>query len=430
MLDALDQLGVVGTRVIGASKDDLIKTLRRPASRCSPSSHEAGDALAPGPRPGGQLPVPQGGRRGRQGRLRQRLDPGRDQPRDPDPRRGARPDPAIERPGPGPGAHRRAEVPAERRPDQQGLPEVLDDLDLLQEAEEGTAGSRRTRTTRSARSVNAVPDGAGAAGPPGPPGPARAAELQRRADQRPRRRRRTPARRCTEGPRHDSAASRSGSRRSSCSARSASSTSPRTYLGFVDRVLGRGSPCTPTLPDLRRPLRGQRGDLPRRQDRQGRRDGRRPATGVAARPGARGRHRAPAGLRRCSCTTSRRWGSSTSTSSRQTTRARTPATGDTIDGTADVAAGRRGRPAGRARPVRRLGRQGEPRRSPSASSGRCSTTPASRCSTSSTTAASSSTRPPPTRTRRSACSSNGLTVLRTQRDNGENIRSLLPRPAA
>ncbi len=50
--------------------------------------------------------------------------------------------------------------------------------------------------------------------------------------------------------------------------------------------------------------------------------------------------------------------------------------GDTLAGNADVAAGRRGRPAGRARPVRRLGRQGEPPGRGPRARARCSTTPA------------------------------------------------------
>ena len=44
-----------------------------------------------------------------------------------------------------------------------------------------------------------------------------------------------------------------------------------SYLGFVDRVLGRGITVHATLPDVGRPLRGQRGHLPRRRDRQGQR---------------------------------------------------------------------------------------------------------------------------------------------------------------
>nr|WP_221634124.1 MCE family protein [Nocardioides luti] len=47
MLKALDNLGVVGTRVIGASKDDLIKTLAELRPVLSKLS-DAGDSLAPG----------------------------------------------------------------------------------------------------------------------------------------------------------------------------------------------------------------------------------------------------------------------------------------------------------------------------------------------------------------------------------------------
>ncbi|MCW2792408.1 MAG: virulence factor Mce family protein [Nocardioides sp.] len=47
MLRSLDRLGVVGTRVIGASKDDLVKTLAELRPVLS-KLNEAGDALAPG----------------------------------------------------------------------------------------------------------------------------------------------------------------------------------------------------------------------------------------------------------------------------------------------------------------------------------------------------------------------------------------------
>jgi phospholipid/cholesterol/gamma-HCH transport system substrate-binding protein len=47
MLESLDQLGVVGTRVINASKDDLLAVLEDLAPVVS-RLHEAGDALAPG----------------------------------------------------------------------------------------------------------------------------------------------------------------------------------------------------------------------------------------------------------------------------------------------------------------------------------------------------------------------------------------------
>ena len=66
--------------------------------------------------------------------------------------------------------------------------------------------------------------------------------------------------------------------------------------------------------------------------------------------------------------------------------------GDTLARRRGVAAGRRGRPAGRARPVRRARSTRRTSRPWSASSARCSTTPASRCSGCSTTAARSSTR--------------------------------------
>ena len=47
MLSALDRLGVVGTRVIGASKDDLLKSLAHLKPVLS-KLRAAGDKLAPG----------------------------------------------------------------------------------------------------------------------------------------------------------------------------------------------------------------------------------------------------------------------------------------------------------------------------------------------------------------------------------------------
>ena len=70
----------------------------------------------------------------------------------------------------------------------------------------------------------------------------------------------------------------------------------------------------------------------------------------------------------------------------------------------EVDARRRGRPAGRARPVRRARSTRATSRPSWRSSARCSTTPARRCSGCSTTAASSSVRRPPTPTRPSRCS--------------------------
>ncbi|WP_278256009.1 hypothetical protein [Nocardioides convexus] len=76
---------------------------------------------------------------------------------------------------------------------------------------------------------------------------------------------------------------------------------------------------------LRRRLRGQRGDLPRGQDRQGHQDDRdRAGRGPHPRPAAR--HEGCRSTRRWRCTTCRRWGSSTSTSSRRARTAPTPPT--------------------------------------------------------------------------------------------------------
>ena len=81
MLSALDRLGVVGTRVISASKDDLLKSLAHLEPVLS-QLRAAGDKLAPGLNLHHQLPVPQGGLRDRPRRLRQHLDPRGHQPRE------------------------------------------------------------------------------------------------------------------------------------------------------------------------------------------------------------------------------------------------------------------------------------------------------------------------------------------------------------
>ena len=183
MLGALDRLGKVGTRVIGASKDDLIATLAN-LEPVLAKLHETGDKLAPGPRHDGQLPLPEGGRERRQGRLRQRLDPGRHQPRDlPPGRPGPRqPDPDPD-PRPGRGADRGPEVPGVRRPHQQGLPEGLRRRRPVQEAQEGLQEEEE-------RGQPGLPGHQPAAGPrrrqppAGAAGAARPGAVQRRADQR------------------------------------------------------------------------------------------------------------------------------------------------------------------------------------------------------------------------------------------------------
>ncbi len=113
MLGALRRLGNVGARVIGASKEDLIDDAGAPAA----GPHQAQRCREePGSRAGhdDQLPVPPGGRERGEGRLRQRLDPGRHQPRDLPARRGGggggRTDPAA---GPRAGAGRGREVSRE-----------------------------------------------------------------------------------------------------------------------------------------------------------------------------------------------------------------------------------------------------------------------------------------------------------------------------
>ena len=82
MLSALDRLGEVGTRVINASKDDLLESLDDLEPILSAAARRRRQARAR-PQPAGQLPVPEGGQRDRPGRLRRHLDPRRHQPREP-----------------------------------------------------------------------------------------------------------------------------------------------------------------------------------------------------------------------------------------------------------------------------------------------------------------------------------------------------------
>ena len=120
MLSALDRLGVVGTRVIGASKDNLLKSLAHLKPVLSQAARRRRQA-GPGAQPDHQLPVPQGGLRDRPRRLRQHLDPGRHQPGELPARRHhasrtsrSRTSRCPDLPPAGAGAQRRPEVPAER----------------------------------------------------------------------------------------------------------------------------------------------------------------------------------------------------------------------------------------------------------------------------------------------------------------------------
>ena len=88
-----------------------------------------------------------------------------------------------------------------------------------------------------------------------------------------------------------------------------------------------------------------------------------------------------------------------------------------------LAARRRGRPAGRAELVRRARSTRRTSRSWSASSGRCSTTPASRCSSCSTTARTFIDEASAHTAETRALLDDGLTVLQTQEGEGENIRA-------
>ena len=74
MLRQLDKLGEVGTRVLNASTDNIVASLRHLQPTLTKLG-DAGDSLADRPVDAGQLPVPQGGRQHRPRRLRQRAVP-------------------------------------------------------------------------------------------------------------------------------------------------------------------------------------------------------------------------------------------------------------------------------------------------------------------------------------------------------------------
>ena len=200
-----------------------------------------------------------------------------------------------------------------------------------------------------------------------------------------------------------------------------------TYLGLVDRVLGRGITVHATLPTSGGLFEGSevtyRGvKVGKVSKMQADRGGRHP------RPRPRGRHPAARRTRRCTCTTSRRSASSTSTSSRPTTRARTPSPAARCTATPTRSRSTRATcwsssTSSSTRSTRTTSRPS------STSSAPCSTTPASRCSGCSTTAARSSARRPTTPTRRSALLDQGKRVLTTQQGESENIRSSRSRPA-
>ena len=66
MLRQLDKLGVVGTRVLNASNDDIVASLKHLQPTLTKLA-DAGDSLPERPLDDGQLPVPQGGGHHRQG---------------------------------------------------------------------------------------------------------------------------------------------------------------------------------------------------------------------------------------------------------------------------------------------------------------------------------------------------------------------------
>ena len=107
-----------------------------------------------------------------------------------------------------------------------------------------------------------------------------------------------------------------------------------SYLGLVDRVLGRGITVHATLPTSGGLFEGSEVTYRGVQDRQGLQDAGDRRTASPSTSPSRTAPSCPQ-TRRCTSTTCRRWGSSTSTSSRPTTRGPTPSPATPCTGTAD-----------------------------------------------------------------------------------------------
>ena len=341
MLRALDRLGVVGTRVINATKDDLLADLRH----LQPVLHEIATPTRRSPR-----------RSGCSSASRSRSSP-------------------------------TTSCTATTRTPRSSSASTSTTCTRTSSAGRTTAGTPRCPTSRGCpRSADlpGVPDVPDVPGGPDLPDLPDLPGLSGRTSATPQRLRHRPARAARRWSRMTGGVKRRLIAFVLLSAFGLFYASAN-YLGLVDRILGRGYTVTAELDRDRRPLRGQPGHLPRRPDRQGRVDGARRATGVAVHLDDRGRaprsRRAP----RCSSTTAPRWGSSTSTSSPPPTRARTSARA-----TSSRAARTRCRStratcwstwtSSSARSTRTTCARS------SASSATCSTTPAGRCRTSSTAA--------------------------------------------
>ena len=299
MLTSLDRLGVVGTRVIGASKDDLLRMLRDLAPVLA-NLRRAGDQLGPGlnllvsfPFPKEASEIVQGDFANTSIKADINLDNFLSQVPD----------------GP--------EIP--------GIPDLPDiPVDLPAAAHDPRVPHQRDPAEPALRPRPGVGDPAAAAAAglpaartaaePGVPRAGRRCRHRRRWRRRWRRRRRRRGRSTRCSPTCSAADARPPVASPSCSGvphdpwrpdpardlRRALGDRHRLHGGQLPRSRRQGAGPWPHRPrhaaDVRRPLRGQRGHLPRRQDRPRRADvhhARRHQAG----PGSQGRHRAARRLR-------------------------------------------------------------------------------------------------------------------------------------
>ena len=391
--------------------------------------HEAGDELAPGPQPAGQLPVPERGR------------PTSSRATTPTPRSGPRSTSTTSSPAaaasPPIGSRRSSSpTPVEVLTDVQkclqsgniaskACKKVLADLDSLNKLKQ-QCKKPKYKNNPVCVVLNTVPDvpldelpdvlddildgvlGRSLTSWLGDGTPSPAADDPR------------AVRGCAHEPRHQGPA-----RRLRRPSRRRHRLHHASYLGFIDQVLGAGMTVHATLPVVRRALRGQRGLLPRREDRQG--HARWTPAATASSSSWRSR-RAPS----CPATPPMYVHNLSAVGEQyldfepRTTRGPYAEDGDRSPGDADSLPSTRptcwsSSTTSSARSTRRTSRSWSPSSAP------CSTTPASRCRSCSTTAAGSSTRPRPTATRRSRCST---TAARCSARSRTTPRTSAPSPAA
>ena len=427
MLGALDELGVVGTRVIRASKDDLIKSLEhlRPVlSRL----RAAGDDLAPGLNLLVSFPFPKEASeivKGDYANTSIRAEISLDNFLTGGGGRRAADHPAHRHPGPRRGAQRGPEVPAERQHHQQRL-------------QEGARRRRPAQPPEEAVQEGQVQGQPGLRRPqPGARHPARrAARRHRRHPRRDPRAARSPRgsarapRRSRPGPEPCSEVAHDPQHQIRLVAFVVLSAVgivyiTASYLGLVDRVLGRGITVHATLPSSGGLFEGS--EVTYRGVKIGKvkamntsRDG--VELELALEDGTKLPKDAPMYVHNLSAV-----GEQYLDFEPADDEAPYVEDGDRLAGDADSL------PTDEAdllvelddfvgRSTRRTSR------SPWPSSATCSTTPASRCSSCSTTAAGSSTRPRPTPTRRSRLLDNGGIVLQHPAGQRREHHVVLPRP--